>query len=60
MRFGRKPKSEEEARMVKGTIDTATVKAQAMVLVQDLRSSLDRLEDVLDGMPPEKVDGPLE
>lgn len=60
MRFGRKPKTDDEARQVKGTIDTATVKAQAMVLVQDLRSSLDRLEDVLDGMPPRKVDDHLE
>lgn len=41
--------TEEVQKVERGTIATASVKAQAQVVVDEIRSNLDRLETILEG-----------
>lgn len=59
--FRRKKGDEEkaeaqEAESVKATIATAAVKAEAQVLVGNLRATLARLDKVLQGLPDDEVE----
>lgn len=42
------------AAEAKATVDTASVKAQATALVEDLRQTIDKLHQVIDRMPEEE------
>lgn len=64
--FRRKPDAEkvkaDEAESVKATVATAAVKAEAQMLVGDLRATLARLDAVLKDLPegeddPDKNEG---